>query len=163
MSSASVREYVLASVAARLASEIPTATVERSRRAAVNTDLETLPILVVAGSTWDPDETQEIGLLHCTMGFTVTGYAGGETDVAAEQAVIDLHAQVQSALAVWDPDGWDVDRPTALGVDFFLFDTAESEAPAGSFTAEWSMLVLVDPEARGVALGEFILDVSELS
>ena len=47
-----LRETALAAIAARLTTQIPTATVERARRAAVDVDKEPLPRLVLTGTDW---------------------------------------------------------------------------------------------------------------
>ena len=137
-----IREVALAAIATRLTAEVPTATVERSRRSPVDTDTETLPRLVLTGTDWNADETAEPLIVHYTLGFAVTGYARGISDLATEQAVTDLHAKVVDALAGWTPTTANLGQPSEEGADHRLFDADESAKPAGEFTARFSMLVL---------------------
>lgn len=154
----SVREHVLDSAVTLLAAAIPTATVERSRRAAVDTDRETLPRLIITMPGWESDETQGHGVVFYTAELQVAGYARGDTDAEADAALDQLNAAVQGAMGAWTPTGWDVDAPASLGVDFRLFDAEESSRPAGEFTARFSMRLVVARDE----FGTFQLDVSEL-
>lgn len=137
-----LRETALAAIAARLTAQIPTATVERSRRAPVDIDKETLPRLVLAGTDWAADETAEPLAVHYTLSFAVTGYAKARTDIAADQALSELHAAVVAALSGWTPTTANLGEPAQDGAEFRLFDAEESEKPAGEFTARFSMLCL---------------------
>lgn len=154
----SVREYVLTATVARLVDQIPTATVERSRRAAVDTDRETLPRLVVTMPGWEADDTQGHGVVFYNAELLVTGYAGADTDAEADAALDQLNAAVQGALGDWTLTAWDVDAPASTGVDFRLFDAEESSRPAGEFTARFAMKLAVARDE----FGSFQLDVSEL-
>lgn len=144
-----IREAALAAIAARLTAQIPTATVERARRAPVDTDTETLPRLILTGTDWQADETAEPGATHYTMGFAVAGYyratAGlkaAAADLSAEQAGTALHAQVVAALAGWTPTTDGLGEAAEEGAEFRMFDADESEKAAGEFTARFSMLCL---------------------
>jgi hypothetical protein len=141
-----LRETALAAIAARLVAQIATAAVERARRAPVDTDREPLPRLILTGASWDADETAEPGVTHYTMGFIVQGYARAATDLALEQALSTLHAATVAALAGWTPTQDGLGEATEEGADFELYDAADSEKPAGAFTARFSMLCLA---ARG--------------
>ena len=117
-----VVEAALAAIAARLASAVPGAAVERARRAPVELDTETLPRLVLQVDSLDADSTAEPGSTHYRLSFIVVGTANGASDLAAQQSVISLHASVVAALAGWTPStaglGDMADRPAtslALG------------------------------------------------
>lgn len=140
--STSIREAALAVIATRLAAQIPTATVERARRAPVDTDKETLPRLVLAGADWTADEGAEPLAVHYTLGFAVVGYAAARTGLLTEQALSALHASVIAALAGWTPSEAGMGEPSEEGAEFRLFDTEESAKPAGEFTARFTMLCL---------------------
>jgi hypothetical protein len=135
-----IRETALAAIAARLVAECTTATVERARRSPVDTDVEPLPRLVIAGTDWTADETQEPGGTHYTLGFQVVGYAGGTSDLAAERALSALHASVVAALCGED-FATGLRDVTELDADFNLYDTDTSAKPAGEFSARFSTLI----------------------
>lgn len=136
-----LRETTLAALATRLAAQIPTATVERARRGPVDTDKETLPRLILTGTDWTADEAAEPGMTHYTLGFAVAGYARARTDLAAEQALSTLHAQVIAALAGWTPTTSGLGEPAEQDAEFRLYDAEESAKPAGEFTARFSLLI----------------------
>lgn len=136
------REQAIAAVAARLTTQCPTATVERARRAPVDTDTERLPRLVVTAVDWQADNTVEPLVIHNTLSLAVTGYAKAKTDVLAEQALGTLHALVVAALSGWTPSVDGLGDLVDEGADFLLIDAEDSKAPAGEFTARFSMLVL---------------------
>lgn len=140
--STALREAALASIASRLGAQLPTVPLERARRAEVDTDAEALPRLVLRGTGLQADEEAEPGRTHYTLGFEVAGYASGSTDLAAEQALSDLHAQVVAALTGWDSDAAGVGAVTEDGADFDLFDPLESSKPAGVFVARFTILAV---------------------
>lgn len=137
-----LREAALAAVAERLAAQLPDAAVERARRAPVDVDAEALPRLVVSGGDMDADDSQEPGRTHYTLGFSVTGYAAGATDVAAEQALSSLHARAVTALARWTPAAAGLGDVAEIGGEFRLYEADEAERPAGEFVARFSMLAV---------------------
>ena len=67
-----LREAALAAVADRLNAELPGVVLERARRAAVDTDTEDLPRLVLASTDWEADETAEPGSTHYTLAYDYT-------------------------------------------------------------------------------------------
>jgi hypothetical protein len=85
---APVVEAALAAIAARLASAVPGAAVERARRSPVDLDAETLPRLVLQVDSLDADSTAEPGVTHYRLSFIVVGSANGANDLAAQQAVL---------------------------------------------------------------------------
>jgi hypothetical protein len=137
-----LRESALAAVATRLAAQIPTATVERARRAPVDLDNEALPLLVLTGGDMSADETSEPGATHYTLSLAIAGYARARTDLAAEQAVTALHAQVVAALAGWEPAIAGIGNTAEEGAEFEIYDAEASKAPAGTFTARFSILLI---------------------
>ena len=137
-----LREAALAAVPARLAAAVPDAVTERARRAPVDTDAEVLPRLVVTGADWTADTTQQPGATHYTIGFDVVGYAGGATDLAAEQAVSSLHAAVVVALAGWTPDAAGLSDVAEDSASFRTYAADESARPAGAFVARFSLLAV---------------------
>jgi hypothetical protein len=108
-----LREAGLAAVAQRLTSTMPGMIVERARRAPVDVDTDTLPRLILRGEEWQADETEEAGLTHYRLAFSVTGFVSAATDLVAEQ-----------------------------GAEFSLYDSDASAQPAGEFLARFSMLAI---------------------
>ena len=137
-----LREAALAAVTVRLATTVAGAVVERARRAPVDTDSEALPRLIVTGTKWTADLTQEPGITHYAIGFDVIGYVSAATDVAAEQAVSALHAAVLSALASWTPDAAGLSDVEEEGAVFRAYAADESARPAGAFAARFSLLAV---------------------
>jgi hypothetical protein len=137
-----IREAALAAIAARLTAQITAATVERTRRAPVDVDKETLPRLVLSGEDWQADETAEPLVVHYTLSFALTGYATGRSALLAEQAAGALHAQAVAALTGWTPTGSGLGEPSEEGAEFQVFDAEESAKPAAAFTARFNMLCL---------------------
>ncbi len=137
-----LREAALAAVAARLTAQIPGAVVERARRSPVDTDVETLPRLVVVAGNVEADEAAEPLLTHYQLAFAVHGYAAGADDLAAEQALSLLHAQVVAALAGWTPAAAGLGDIAERGADIGLFALDDSAKPAGSFEARFSVLAI---------------------
>lgn len=135
-----LREAALAEIAARLTAQLPGVAVERSRRAMVDTDNEALPRVVVRGGDWLADNTQEYGTTHWIIGFSVSGFVGGADDLAAEQALSDLHARVVAALAAWTPATAGLGDIAEADADIRLYDADESAKPAGEFIARFSLL-----------------------
>ena len=137
-----LREAALAAIAERLAAELPDVAVERARRAPVDTDAETLPRLVLRGDDIEADDSQEPGRTHYRIGFGVSGFVGGDTDLAAEQALSLLHARVVAALAGWTPTAPGLGDVAEQGAEFRLLDTEESARPAGEFLARFTILAV---------------------
>ena len=137
-----LREAALAAIAARLATQLPDVTVERSRRAPVDVDTETLPRLVVRGEDWQADEAEEPGRTHYQVGFSVTGFVAGATDIEVEQGLSLLHARVVQALAGWTPADPGLGDVAEQSADFTLYDVEESARPAGEFLARFSILAV---------------------
>jgi hypothetical protein len=137
-----LRETALAAIAARLTTQIPTATVERARRAPVDVDRESLPRLVLTGGDLAADETAEPMATHYTLDFLVTGYIRAATDLAAEQALSALHAQVVAALAGWEPAVDGIGNTMELGAEFEMLAAEDSKAPAGFVNARFSILLI---------------------
>lgn len=137
-----IREAALAAIAARLAAQNPTATVERTRRADVDADKDRFPHLNLIGGDWAADVTAEPGMTHYTMGFTVTGHVRARTDLLAEQALSALHADTVEALATWQPTVDGMDTPIEEGAEIRLLTAEESEKPVGRFDARFSVLLI---------------------
>jgi hypothetical protein len=137
-----LREAALAAIADRLAAELPDVAVERARRAPVDTDAEVLPRLVVRGDYLEADESQEPGRTHYRIGFGVSGFAVGASDLAAEQALSLLHARAVSALAGWTPASPGLGDIAEGSSEFRLNDAEESAQPAGEFLARFSILAV---------------------
>lgn len=137
-----IPEAAIAAVTIRLMSTIPTATVERDRRAPVDVDAETLPRLVVRFDGLEADTTQEPGYTHHRLDLVVSGYAAGPSETDAAQALYALHASVVTALAGWTPDTAGLGDVSELGAEFALLDADQSEAHAGDFVARFSMLAV---------------------
>lgn len=126
-----LRESVLAAVADRLQDMIPGVPVERARRAPVGIDER--PRLVVRGGDAAADESQSPMETFWTFGVSVSGYVAAASDLAAEQALSTLHAQVMEALQAVDLGPASV-QPTIGLAEMALYDSADSSAPAGQFT-----------------------------
>ena len=137
-----VTEVALAAITARLAAALPSAVVERARRAPVDIESETLPRLVLHVDTLDADASAEPGATHYRIGLTVVGTAIGTGDLDAQQAVLTLHASVVAALAGWTPSTTGLGDVAELGADFLLHDTDQSATPAGEFAARFEMLAV---------------------
>lgn len=137
-----LREAALAAIADRLATQLPDVAVERARRAPVDTDTETLPRLVVRGDDIEADDGQEPGRTHYRIGFGVSGYAAGVTDLIAEQALSLLHAHTVAALAGWTPATSGLGDITEQGAEFRLYDAEDSARPAGEFLARFTILAV---------------------
>lgn len=137
-----LRETAIAAIATRLTTQIPTATVERARRAPVDLDGTGFPYLIVAGTDWTPDESAEPLVIHYTLGITITGIVRARTDILAEQAMHELHSQVTAALVGWTPATDGLGEPAQADAEFRLIDAEESAKPAGEFTARFTMLCL---------------------
>lgn len=142
MTQTALREVALAAVAARLTSQLSGVAVERARRAPVDIDVETLPRLVVVGGGLTADYTVEHGSTHYTVEFSVAAWATGSTDLAAEQALSDLHARVVEAIVRWTPADTHLQDPQELQTDFEMFDIEEAARPAGAFVARFVMLAI---------------------
>ncbi len=134
-----LRESVLAAAAELLAAAISDVPVERARRAPP--DIAEFPRLVVIGTTATGDETQSPCQTFWTFGFTVTGYVRGVTDLAAEQALSDLHARVMAALQMAELGPASI-MPTAGAAEMGLYVADESKTPAGQFTVPFEALAI---------------------
>jgi hypothetical protein len=137
-----LREAALAAIAERLATQMPGVAVERARRAPVDTDAEPLPRLVVRGDDIEADDSQEPGCTHYRIGFGVSGFVAGTTDLAAEQALSLLHARTVSALAGWTPAEPGLGDVAEQGAEFRLLDAEDSAHPAGEFLARFTILAV---------------------
>ena len=137
-----VTEATLAAVTARLVAALPSAVVERARRAPVDIESETLPRLVLHIDSIEADAGAEPGATHYRIGLTIVGTAIGSSDLDAQQAVISLHASVVTALAGWTPSTTGLGDVAELGADFLLHDTDQSATPAGEFAARFEMLAV---------------------
>ena len=137
-----LREAGLAAIAQRLTSTLSDVVVERARRAPVDVDTDTLPRLILRGEEWQADETEEPGLTHYRLVFSVTGFVSAATDLAAEQALCLLHAQLVETLAGWTPSTPGLGDVAEQGAEFSLYDSDASAQPAGEFLARFSMLAI---------------------
>ena len=137
-----LREAALAAIADRLAAQLADVAVERARRAPVDTDTEPMPRLVVRGDDLEADDTQEPGRTHYRIGFGVSGFAGGATDLAAEQALSLLHARSVAVLAGWTPATPGLGDVAEQGTEFRLYEAEDSARPAGEFLARFTILAV---------------------
>ncbi|MFM7421404.1 MAG: hypothetical protein ACKO54_17140 [Alphaproteobacteria bacterium] len=137
-----LREATLASIAERIISGLPDVALDRARRAPVDVEAETLPRLVLRGEEIEADDTQEPGRTHYRIGFVVSGFAAGASDLAAEQALSTLHARLVSLLAAWTPAAPGLGDVAEQGAEFRMYDTEESARPAGEFLARFSILAI---------------------
>ncbi len=137
-----VAEAALAAITARLVAMVPSAIVERARRAPVDIESETLPRLVLHIDTLEADASTEPGATHYRIGLTVVGTAIGTSDLEAQQAVISLHASAVAALAGWTPSTAGLGDVAEIGADFLLHDVDQSATPAGEFATRFEMLAV---------------------
>ena len=137
-----VTEAALAAITARLAAALPSAVVERARRAPVDIESETLPRLVLHIDSLEADASSEPGATHYRIGLTVVGTAIGTSDLEAQQAVLALHAAVVAALAGWTPRTPGLGDVAEIGADFLLHDGDQSATPAGEFAARFELLAV---------------------
>jgi hypothetical protein len=94
-----LRQAALAAIAERIIAGLPDVALDRARRAPVDVEVETLPRLVLRGEEIEADDTEEPGRTHYRIGFVVSGFAAGASDLAAEQALSVLHARLVFLLA----------------------------------------------------------------
>jgi hypothetical protein len=134
-----IREAVTAAAHARLAAVLTGVTVERVRRAPP--DLSELPLVVVAAGDMTADEEQSPGETFWRIGVTVTGHAMGGTDLAAEQALSELHARVVAAMQGHDLGAGVVDA-LSDGATFEMLLAEDSDTPAGAFEARFTVLAV---------------------
>ena len=137
-----LREATLAAIAERIITGLPDVALDRARRAPVDVEAETLPRLVLRGEEIEADDTQEPGRTHYRIGFVVSGFAAGASDLAAEQALSVLHARLVSLLAAWTPSAPGLGDVVEQGAEFRMYDTEESARPAGEFLARFSILAI---------------------
>ena len=137
-----VTEVALAAVTARLVAALPSAVVERARRAPVDIESEALPRLVLHVDSLEADASAEPGATHYRIGLTIVGTAIGTSDLDAQQAVLALHASVVAALAGWTPSTAGLGDIAELGADFLLHDVDQSATPAGEFAARFELLAV---------------------
>ncbi|WP_424138663.1 hypothetical protein [Roseomonas chloroacetimidivorans] len=138
-----IREKVPATLAERLAEQIPGIPVERARRAAPAD--EDFPRLIVRAGDVTPNDGTSFGETTYTVTVIVTGYTGAEPDaedqdLSCEQALSDLHARVVAALAAWQPDGVDLNEVREAGTaEFLVYDIEDSARALGEFTASFEV------------------------
>jgi hypothetical protein len=137
-----LREAALAAIAERIITGLPDVALDRARRAPVDVEAETLPRLVLRGEEIEADDTEEPGRTHYRIGFVVSGFAAGASDLAAEQALSVLHARLASLLAGWTPAAAGLGDVVEQGAEFRMYDTEESALPAGEFLARFSILAI---------------------
>lgn len=132
-----LRESILAAAATRLAAAITDVPVERARRAPPA--LNEFPRLILRGLSAQPDPTQSPMETFWTFEFEVSGYVTAATDLAAEQALSDLHARVMAALENADLGPGAV-QPTAGVAELALYSADDSKTPAGQFSVIFQAL-----------------------
>ena len=137
-----LREAALAAIAERIITGLPDVALDRARRAPVDVEAETLPRLVLRGEEIEADDTEEPGRTHYRIGFVVSGFAAGASDLAAEQALSVLHARLVSLLAGWTPAAPGLGDIAEQGAEFRMYDSEESTLPAGEFLARFSILAI---------------------
>lgn len=137
-----LREAALAAIVERIITGLPDVALDRARRAPVDVEAETLPRLVLRGEEIEADDTEEPGRTHYRIGFVVSGFAAGVSDLAAEQALSVLHARLISLLAAWTPAAPGLGDIAEQGAEFRMYDTEESTLPAGEFLARFSILAI---------------------
>ncbi|MCA3416618.1 MAG: hypothetical protein INF84_18640 [Roseomonas sp.] len=137
-----LREAALAAIAERIITGLPDVALDRARRAPVDVEVETLPRLVLRGEEIEADDTEEPGRTHYRIGFVVSGFAAGASDLAAEQALSVLHARLVSLLAGWTPAAAGLGDVVEQGAEFRMYDIEESALPAGEFLARFSILAI---------------------
>ena len=137
-----LREAALAAIAERIITGLPDVALDRARRAPVDVEAETLPRLVLRGEEIEADDTEEPGRTHYRIGFVVSGFAAGASDLAAEQALSTLHARLVSLLASWTPAAPGLGDVVEQGAEFRMYDSEESTLPAGEFLARFSILAI---------------------
>jgi hypothetical protein len=134
-----IRESALAQVAARLIAQIPTAAVDRARRAMPDTDREAMPRLVVMGLDLSVGDEFDATRTRYEIGFAVRGYVAAGSDLGLEQAMSLLHARVVQALANWTPGDAALGDVRELGAAFTTYDAADSARPAGEFESRFTI------------------------
>jgi hypothetical protein len=137
-----LREAALAAIAERIITGLPDVALDRARRAPVDVEVEALPRLVLRGEEIEADDTEEPGRTHYRIGFVVSGFAAGVSDLAAEQALSVLHARLVSLLAGWTPTAAGLGDVVEQGAEFRMYDTEESALPTGEFLARFSILAI---------------------
>lgn len=142
MTALTIPEAALTVLTDRLATALPDLPVQRDRRGPVDTDKETLPLLVAAMEGLDADTSQEPGMTHYRVVLSVTGYAKGDEDTGAARAVHELWGRVVTVLAGWTPAQPGLGDVAEQSAEFTLFDTEESANPAGFFIAGFNLLVI---------------------
>ncbi len=93
----------LDAIAARLTAQLPGVPVQRGRRSAISPEA-TLPRLVVRMGPWSEQEDESFGLTLIRAEAMIEGYTRAplnatDPDKALEDAMADLHARCQAALA----------------------------------------------------------------
>ncbi|MCA3281065.1 MAG: hypothetical protein ING10_17525 [Roseomonas sp.] len=137
-----LREAALAAIAERIITGLPDVALDRARRAPVDVETEALPRLVLRGEEIEADDTEEPGRTHYRIGFVVSGFAAGVSDLAAEQALSTFHARLVSLLAGWTPATPGLGDIAEQGAEFRLYEAEESARPAGEFLARFSILAI---------------------
>ena len=137
-----VTEAALVAVTARLVAMVPSAVVERARRAPVDIESEALPRLVLHIDSLEADASAEPSATHYRIGLSIVGTSIGTSDLEAQQAVLTLHASVVAALAGWTPSTTGLGDVAELGADVLLHDVDQSATPAGEFAARFELLAV---------------------
>lgn len=127
-----IREAVLAAVAARLKAQLAGVTVVRALRAPLDPRL--CPAVILRGGDMVADEDQSFGETMWRIAFSVAGMITATSDLAAEQALSDLHAKVIAALQGYDLGPATI-QPNVLDASFEIYSAEDSATPAGEFTA----------------------------
>jgi hypothetical protein len=139
-----IREAILAAVATRLTAQLAGVAVLRAYRAAL--DPRYCPAVVITGTSMDADEDMSFGETQWRIGFAVAGYITAATDLAADQALSDLHARVVAALQDHDLGSGFVQCHVGTA-QFELYSTEESAKPAGEFNASFEAMAMTSTKS----------------
>lgn len=141
-----LREAVLRAVFDRLAAAVPTATVERARRAPPD-DAEIArlgkPLLHIIGGDFNNDDGQAPGEQFWSVAFRIEGWCRATTGLDAETAIADLHAQAVAALlgrtfAATAP----LSDVTLQETTMALLSAEESSVPSATFSSTLTALAV---------------------
>lgn len=142
-------DMVFEAVKAALEAEFTDLTVERTRRAPVDAE-EEFPRIVILPTTAVPDDTQSPGETFWRFNFVVQGYAAGADDPEAEYAQMEMHGRVIAAL-----NSAELGAPTVMATagtgEYGLYSALESALPAGQFSVNYEVLVMVPSDFPFVA------------
>jgi hypothetical protein len=134
-----IREAILAAVATRLTAQLAGVTVLRAYRAGLDPRL--CPAVIITGTSMDADEDISFGETQWRIGFSIAGYITATTDLAADQAMSDLHARVVAALQDYDLGPGFV-QSNVGSAQFELYPAEESAKPAGEFSASFEAMAM---------------------